>query len=180
MVYSNCQYPEQLWTKNGYILTIPLDLLNPKYVKTLVEERISCSCIERQDWSSSVANSGHCVNYCIFKSSLKFEKYLTLLNWKEAIDFCRFKCSNHKLPVVTCRFINTERSEHVCTLCNLNMIGDEYHCIYVCPAFNHEQSVYIPRNQLKFHNTMTMHFLFHQTSVSNLAKFCRAIMDRFK
>ena len=102
---------------------------------------------------------------------------------KEAIDFCRFLCGNHKLPVVAGRYNYIERCNRVCSLCNLNTFGDEYHYIYVCPAFNQERVAYIPKNQLRNHNTLAMHSLFSyedRTSVSNLARFCRVIMDSFK
>ena len=183
--YRSQWYTEIVNTLNncglGYIINIPPDLLNPKYIKALLKDRISA--MEEQDWNSSVSNSGHCVNYRIFKRSLSFEKYLTSLNMKEAIDFCRFRCGNHKLPVVVGRYNNIERCNRVCSLCNLNTIGDEYHYIYVCPAFNQERVAYIQKKLLRNHNTLTMHSLFSsedRTSVSNLARFCRVIMDSFK
>ena len=62
---------------------------------------------------------------------------------QEAIDFSRFRCGNHKLPDVAGRYNNIERCNRVCSLCNLNTVGDEYHYIYVCPAFNQERVAYV-------------------------------------
>ena len=101
------------------------DFYNPNYVKALVKDKSSC--IEKQNWNSFVANSGHCVIYHIFKYSLQLEEYLTFLIQKGAIDFCRFRCDNHKLPAVIDMFSNTERCNYVFTLCNLNMNADYYY-----------------------------------------------------
>ena len=83
----------------GYLLHTTPEALNPKHVKLVVRDRTSA--IDSQDWHSQVMESGHCLNYRIFKTDRQFENYLTLLNHKEALDLCRFRCGNHKLPITT-------------------------------------------------------------------------------
>ena len=50
---------------------------------------------------------------------------------------CKFRLSNHKLPIERGRYSNIEREPRFCQLCNENMIGDEFHFILECPALQH-------------------------------------------
>ena len=109
----------------GYLLHTPPEALNPKHVKLIVRDRTTV--IASQDWYSQVMESGHCLNYRIFKTDRQFENYLTLLHCKEALDLCRFRCGNHKLPITTGRYNQTEKSKRICPLCNSNKIGEEFH-----------------------------------------------------
>ena len=134
----------------GYILNSTPYTINTRYTKALVRERINN--IEHQEWCATTTESGHCSSYNIFKNSLNFEKYLTILNPKEASDMCRFRCGNHKLPVVMGRYNRVEKSKRICTLCDSNEIGDEFHYIFVCNALTNERFTYISR-QLPIHQS---------------------------
>ena len=46
-----------------------------------------------------------------------------------------FRTSNHKLPIETGRWNNTDIGERQCTVCNQNDFGDEFHNILKCPYF---------------------------------------------
>jgi hypothetical protein len=39
------------------------------------------------------------LSYRLFKSDFRFEKYLDVLNDKNRFTFCRFRTSNHRLPI---------------------------------------------------------------------------------
>ena len=48
------------------------------------------------------------LNYRLFKSEFRFEKYLDVLNDKHRCTFCRFRTSNHRLPIEVGRWANVE------------------------------------------------------------------------
>ena len=165
----------------GYILDTPPEHLNPPLVKAIVKDRV-CA-MESQDWHASILDSGYCSTYRTFKSSLDFEKYLTILSSKEAINLCRFRCGNHSLPIVTGRHHGVEKCNRKCNECDMNTIGDESHYIFTCPSLTQERSTYIEAVHLRPSNNQDMERLFakqdHQT-LSNLSKFCCIIMGKFK
>ena len=130
-------------------------------------------------------DSGHCTNYRIFKKALKFENYLTVLNYKQASNLCRFRTGNYKLPIVAgrLRFSGVARNERLCNLCNTNSIGDEFHYIFQCKTLEKERSMYIDAKFLGCPNTLVMKRLFNSedhTTLSKLAMFCSIIMGKFK
>ena len=45
---------------------------------------------------------------------------------------CRFRITNHKLPIEPGRRNNIGRSNRLCIGCNTNDIGDEFHYIFEC------------------------------------------------
>ena len=137
--------------------------------------------MENPDWHSRIFDSSVCTNYRLFKTELRFEEYLTLLNQKERVDLCKFRCGNHKLPIVTGRHANIERHERVCHLCDKQSFGDEYNYIFICPAFNLERAKYLDTKWFTYPNVLKMETLFNSKdfqTISNL--FCRTIMDRCK
>ena len=165
----------------GYLLHTPPEALNPKHVKLIVRDRTSA--IDSQDWHSQVMESGHCLNHRIFKTDRQFENYFTLLHRKEALQLCRFRCGNHKLPITTGRNNQTEKSKRICPLCNSNKIGDEFHYIFQCPAFHQERSAHIDPKFTKKTNILHMESLFKTKDTqtcSNLARFCSTIMNNFR
>ena len=153
----------------SYILNTPTSQILPRSIKLLVKDKIGL--MENQDWHSRIFESSVCVNYRLFKSNLCFEEYLTILNHKERVDLCKFRCGNHKLPIVTGRHANIERHERVCHLCDKQSVGEEYHYVFICPAFNTERAKYLDTKQIRYPNVL---------AISNLSKFCRIIMDRCK
>ena len=47
---------------------------------------------------------------------------------------------NHKYPIETGRWQNIAREDRKCLLCNSQDIGDEYHYIFSCRAFDIDRS----------------------------------------
>ena len=123
-----------------------------------------------------------CLNYRIFKQDLYFEKYLIKLPFRYRMNLCKFRCGNHRLPVVTGRYYNIDRKSRVCTLCKSNFLGDEFHYIFECSAFNELRIKYVKRYFRIRPNTLKMNQLFTSTKLPtliNLAKFCKEIMLHF-
>ena len=102
--------------------------------KSIVSQRLSDTC--QQDWHSDVNTNSQCIVYRILKQKLEFENYLVELNPADRKSFCRFRCVNNKLPIVTGRYANVPRGDRLCEYCSLNQIGDEFHYLFQCPVFD--------------------------------------------
>jgi hypothetical protein len=60
------------------------------------------------------------------------------------VELCRFRTANHKLPIEIGRWNYTNRNNRICTHCNKNELGDEFHYILDCPFFEQDRNIYIP------------------------------------
>ena len=64
-----------------------------------------------QSWKSKIFESSKCINHRIYKDTFKFEGYLNLLPFRLAKVMCKFRCSDHKLPIEQGRFFwNRQKS----------------------------------------------------------------------
>ena len=97
-----------------------------------------------QAWSHTVNNSPKCTNYRIFKSELEFENYLDDLPRNLAITLCKFRTSNHTLPIERGRYRQIPRHLRLCPLCPSNKLGDEYHFLVECHALSDLRKRYLP------------------------------------
>ena len=77
-----------------------------------------------------------CDLYVQFKTTFKFERYLTQLPRFSRAAFCRFRLNNTRLPIVLGRFTKTPRNQRFCTLCTNEELGNEFHFLFNC---NHPQ-----------------------------------------
>ena len=55
------------------------------------------------------------------------------LNFENRKIVCKFRLSNHKLPIEELRYDNIKRVERLCPICDLKVIGDENHYMLWCP-----------------------------------------------
>jgi hypothetical protein len=53
-------------------------------------------------------------NYKLFKGELKFEIYLDILEDKDKFTMCRFRTTNHRLPVEVRRWKKNIRENRFC------------------------------------------------------------------
>ena len=67
------------------------------------------------------------------------------LDITERINLCKFRCRNSKIPSVVqgYAYLNIPYENRVCTFCNLNEIGDEYHYVMRCLYFQNSREKYI-------------------------------------
>jgi hypothetical protein len=63
------------------------------------------------------------------------------------------RISAHNLNIETGRFYNLDRHERVCSMCNLNVVEDEYHFILQCEKYI----------DIHFTNKVILHSLFKFT-----------------
>ena len=94
-----------------------------------------------------------CTMYRLFKKQLNFEDYL-LSNYREWISLTKYRCANSKIQVYNQLYMcETE----LCSLCDLNVNGDEYHYIMICLYFRQSRELYLKRyfytrsNMFKFY-----------------------------
>jgi hypothetical protein len=81
----------------------------------------------------------------MFKETFIFEQYFDILDEKDFLTLCKFRTTNHKLPIEHGRWNNIPRENRKCNLCNLEEIGDEFHYILNCPYFKQYRDIYIHR-----------------------------------
>ena len=97
-----------------------------------------------------------------FKDKCMPDPYLDIVDSKNAIILCKFRTTNHRLPIELGRWQNIERNNRLCLLCDTNPIGDEFHYILQCPHFEQNRKNLIPSyfrnrpNVLNFKNIMTV------------------------
>ena len=88
----------------------------------------------KQEWQNKVNKTERCLNYRLFKKDFNFENYFNILPLPLAKYVCKFRCSSHKLPIEKGRFLNIERNERICNICNKKELGDEFHYLFFLGA----------------------------------------------
>ena len=151
---------------------------NSRWLNRIVKQSLHDQAV--QTWAMSVNNSSKCLNYRIFKTELSLETYLDDLPRKMAVLFCKFRCSNHKLPVESGRYIDLPRHQRQCTKCDKHSVGDELHFILECPFLKPLRKKYLPKqflnqpNVLKFKNVMS-----NPQHVLSICKFINDAMQLY-
>ena len=131
--------------------------------------------------SESVFNNSVCLNYramTVVKKNLH-----TKTSKKYVYILCKFKCANHRLPIVEGRYTVIPVHERTCTLCTTNDIGDEFHYLFNCAFFHAQRVKYIFRYYYTHPSTQKMMQLFESPDYQEmvkLAKFADIIMSQFK
>ena len=64
-------------------------------------------------------------------------------NFQIYLNLIHFRSDNHRLPIETGRWNNVELEDRKWNLCDMNTIGDEFHCLIECPFFTDERKKYI-------------------------------------
>ena len=133
-----------------------------------------------QKWNSDKLNSSRGINYRMFKYEFKLESYLLNLSTKNARILCKFRTGNAKLPTETGRWLNNERENRICHLCNTD-IGDEFHYIFNCTSLSADRKQYIPSVFINRPSTVTFYHLFSSNKKSllcKIVKFLQIIIER--
>ena len=128
-----------------------------------------------QHWHSIVDNSPKALNYRLFKTDFKLEKYFSILDYHHSIEFCRFRTTNHKLPIEQGRWNNIDRNDRICTLCNSVDIGDEFHYVLQCNFFENFRKLHISKFYIRHVNILKFRTLMTSENKSELIKLCKFI-----
>ena len=116
-----------------------------------------------------IMHSNKTIVYRICKDTHCYENYLSNLNSKSRVVLCKFRLSNHKLPIERGRYSNIQRERRFCYLCNENMIGDEFYFILERQALQHLRDQFLPKYCETNHNTVKLYNLFttHNINILN-------------
>ena len=117
--------------------------------------------------------------YRLFKKQLNFEDYLLSCNNRERISLTKYRCANSKIPVYNQIYMYETK---LCTLCDLNVNGDEYHYIMICPYFRQSRELYLKHYFYTRPNMRKFSQLFsseNKRTLSRLAKLITVIMIQF-
>ena len=157
------------------------NLANKNQFKNLIKLRLKD--IYDQKWVESVSNNSICLNYRAMNTQKKLKEYLLNLPSQYKFALCKFKCASHKLPIVAGRYAGLAIDERICTLCDTNEIGDEYHYLYQCSYFNVDRSKYLKRYYYinpNMHKTLQLFNVTDKKEILNLAKFTYQIIEHFR
>ena len=137
--------------------------------------------MDKQNLISEINQNRLCSTYKMIKKELGISKYLLELDFFDRVNLTRFRCGNHKLPIANNRYPNPQNPT-LCTRCDIQAEGDEYHYVLICPAFRSLRELYIKRYYFTRPDSIKFEKLFNVESkkqLCNLAKFVRIIMAQF-
>ena len=155
--------------------------VNKVWFKNTIKLRLNA--IYNLKWSASVFNNSTCLNYRAMTESKHLQNYLLYLPSQYMYAFCKFKCANHRMPIVSGRYANIDVDHRKCDLCDLNQIGDEFHYLFNCPFFREDRVRYMKRFFYISPNMYKMTQLFNYVNnreMLNLAKFIYIIITHFR
>ena len=123
-----------------------------------------------QEWYSQIDSESVYSNYRMFKSTFRQDPFLKLLPKDCSISFVRFRTTNNRLPVNVLRLENIPRHDRVCTNCNMQVVGDEFHYLFICPFFKEKRTELLPRYYIEIPNFIKYKELFCTSNKSLLLK----------
>ncbi len=146
---------------------------NVFYLGEIVKQRLQDQFI--QFWRSEIWNSSKCTTYRCFKTDFEFENYLRFLPPALRIEFCRYRCSNHRLDIELGRYQGIPRNQRLCSKCQTGVVGDEFHHLMECTIYRDLRSQYIPARFTERPNMLKLGNLFNSSSktITSLCKFIK-------
>ena len=111
-----------------------------------------------QKWNNDILLCSVLCSYKHFKTVFAFENYLDIVPKNLRYFLTKLRLSSHPLRIETGRYGRNRVDRHLryCTLCDKNDIEDEYHFLFVCPAYNEirkrfmNRQFYVRPNFIKF------------------------------
>ena len=128
-------------TGMGYIFTSQFAVCNKGLTNQVLRDQFI------QKWFSEMHNASRGLFYSMFKKDFEIENYLLRLSDTHRIWITKMRTSNIRFPIETGRWYNIPREERFCHLCNINLIGDEYHFLFCCSNndISRLRDKYLPR-----------------------------------
>ena len=130
------------------------------------------------NWFSEISTKDIFWNYRMYKDVFECEGYINRLPFQQCISLMRFRTINNNLPVQRERYLNTPRSQRVCTKCISGDVGDEFHYVFCCDFFNNDRRSLLPPYFCRRPNCLKFKQLFSndkKTVLLNLVKFVNII-----
>ena len=101
----------------------------------------------------------------------------TFLDDKNMYTLCKFRTTNHRLPVETGRWNNIDRVDRICTKCDNITIGDEYHYIMERELFSNFRNRFIFTNLRERPNILKFKHIMSAYQNQNFEKLCKFIRN---
>ena len=99
-----------------------------------------------QDWPHDITASHKLNYYANFKYTLEPEHYPHILQVrKHFIALAKLRCASHNLAIEKGRHDNIPKEERLCTFCDDNVLGDEFHAVIICEKYKEFRCFYIPQ-----------------------------------
>ena len=127
----------QYWLNPDALINMTLSSFKNICHKKLLEYYNKAWAIEKQ-------NSPKCYLYNHFNNECALKPYLLKLSDFHRKNLVKLRTCNHRLPIEQGRFVNVERKNRICKLCDVRDLGDEYHYILVCSNFKSVRKDLIP------------------------------------
>ena len=145
--------------RNTYLLTIEnilnelglsgfwLNQRNLNFNAIWFKEKIKLSLQDQfiQQWYVHVDNDEVFLNYRMYKNVFNQDSYFSLLPQDCVYALVKFRTTNNVLPVNKLRFTGIIRVERLCTKCDMNEVGDEFHYLFVCPHFSDDRKHFLSK-----------------------------------
>ena len=81
----------------AYLFLWNLDGVSGGQLKSELKLRLSDTF--KQNWNSDIDTNVLCINYQLFKTELKYERYLSILDPANRKIFSKFRFGSHNLPI---------------------------------------------------------------------------------
>ena len=94
--------------------------VNKNWFKNTIKIRLND--IYNQKWSEHVFNNPICLNYRAMTVKKHLQEYFVRLPKPYMYAMCKFKCANHRMPIVNGRYANIPVDERLCMLWQSNEI----------------------------------------------------------
>ena len=137
-----------------------------------------------QKWRGELNASSKCLNYRLFKFDFTLEKYLLILSKNLRIQFTKFRCRNHRLPIEAGTHESVLRDTRVCNLCDMHPkdIGDEFHYLMKCKYFCKEREKYLKTKFFINPSVFKFSAIINSKELDliKVSKFISIILNRFK
>ena len=124
-------------------------------------------------WRDQIQQCSKLRTLNLVKPRIGFENYLSRIsNVKHRQAVTRLRISAHKFPVESGRYANIDYDSRVCTICNLNEVGDELHYFSNC---NNSKLVTARDNFLS--NLLEVNSSFSSFGYRDLFMYCVSMTD---
>ena len=135
-----------------------------------------------QYWYESINRSHILSSYKFFKTDYVREKYLDILPKVYRTQISKLRLSSHPLRIETGRYGNNrvERSQRHCQICDMNVVEDEFHFLFICRRYTHLRKTYIKRTYYTRPNMQKCVYLLQSGSrktLIDLAKYIKYALE---
>ena len=114
------------------------------------------------------------------KDSFNLKDYLVNLESCHKYNLIKLRTRTHHLPITKQRFHDTS-ADITCPLCSSSEVGHEFHYLFVCDFFKAQRDKYIPVGLLRLPHTVMLKNQFTRSeTITNVARFVKIIMSKFK